>query len=119
MLYDFAVGRSNPETFPIEKIQKASHRAIGNEYEEITDYPGKLGHAGLRVIMAARESAREGVTVDPDLLALMNGSMQAVTLTAEALIQPGDVIVCRRVHLCGDDLIVSIVRYRHTRITRR
>ena len=99
--YNFAVGRSNPETFPIERVQKAAHRAIGNEYEEITEYPGKLGHAGLRMIMAARESEREGVKVSPDSMALMNGSMQAVTLTAEALTRPGDVIVCEEFTYCG------------------
>jgi 2-aminoadipate transaminase len=44
--------------------------------------------------MAARESQREGVEVSPDHIALMNGSMQAVTLVAEALMEkPGDIIV--------------------------
>lgn len=99
--YDFAVGRSNPETFPIEKVQHAAQRAIAGEYEEITEYPGELGHSGLRAIMAARESEREGVAVDPESLALMNGSMQAVTLTAEALTHPGDVIICEEFTYVG------------------
>lgn len=99
--YDFAVGRSNPETFPIEKVQEAATRAIGNEYEEITEYPGKLGHLGLRKVMARRESDREGVPVDPDLVTLLNGSMQAVTLTAEALTSPGDSIICEELTYVG------------------
>ena len=99
--YDFAVGRSNPETFPIKKVQEAALQAIATEYEEITDYPGKLGHQGLRTAMARRESDREGVKVDPELVALMNGSMQAVTLTAEALTSPGDSIICEEFTYVG------------------
>ena len=83
-VFDFAVGRTNPETVPVARLQQAASRAIANEYVELTDYHGKLGHAGLRAAMARRESEREGVDVDPDQLSLMNGSMQAVTLVAEA-----------------------------------
>ena len=91
--FDFAVGRTNPATFPIERVQRAAHDAIAREFAEITEYPGRLGHPGLREVMAKRESEREGVHVDPDLISLMNGSMQAVTLTAEALTKPGDTVV--------------------------
>ena len=101
MPYDFAVGRTNPETFPIEAVQKAAANAITTEYEEITEYPGKLGHAGLREVMARRESEREGVVVDPEHISLMNGSMQAVTLTAEALTSPGDSIICEEYTYVG------------------
>ncbi|MYD44237.1 MAG: PLP-dependent aminotransferase family protein, partial [Gammaproteobacteria bacterium] len=100
-VFDFAVGRTNPETFPIERVQRAAIAAIGNEYAELTEYPGKLGHAGLREVMARRECEREGVAIDPDLLALMNGSMQAVTLTAEALTSPGDTVICEEVTYSG------------------
>lgn len=91
--FDFAVGRTNPATFPIERVQRAAHDAIAREFAEITEYPGRLGHPGLRQVMARRESEREGVHVDADLISLMNGSMQAVTLTAEALTKPGDTVV--------------------------
>lgn len=91
--FDFAVGRTNPATFPIERVQRAAHDAIAREFAEITEYPGRLGHPGLREAMARRESEREGVPVDADLVSLMNGSMQAVTLTAEALTKPGDTVV--------------------------
>ena len=99
--YDFAVGRTNPETFPIERMQRAAHTAIANEYVELTNYHGKLGHTPLRVAMAQRESEREGVAVDVDCLALTNGSMQAVTLVAEALTQPGDTVICEEVTYGG------------------
>ncbi len=87
MIYDFAVGRTNPETFPTAAFQRAAHRAIERDYALLTAYPGELGHEGLRRLMAQRESDREGVAVTPDRIALTNGSMQAVTLVADALIE--------------------------------
>ena len=92
--FDFAVGRTNPATFPVERVQRAAREAIANEYAQLTNYPGKLGHEGLRAAMARRESEREGIAVDPATLALTNGSMQAVTLVAEALTRPGDTVIC-------------------------
>ena len=99
--FDFAVGRTNPETFPVERVQRAAKAAIANEYAQLTEYPGKLGHAGLRAAMARRETEREGVDVNPDAIALMNGSMQAITLTAEALTKPGDTVICEEVTYGG------------------
>ena len=85
ILYDFGTGRSDPSTFPTEALQAAAVKVIGEQAEQMTMYPGGLGHAGLREAMAKREGEREGVNIDPDHLVLTNGSMQAVTLTAEAL----------------------------------
>ncbi len=99
--FNFSTGRTNPATFPVEAVQAAAHAAIAREYAEITEYPGKLGHPGLRAAMAKRESEREGVPVDPELMSLMNGSMQAVTLVAEALTQPGDTVICEELTYVG------------------
>ncbi|MGD8831292.1 MAG: PLP-dependent aminotransferase family protein, partial [Pseudomonadales bacterium] len=94
ILYDFGSGRSNPETFPVKALQEAAVRVIEREAAALNDYPGKLGFLPLREAMARRESEREGVGVNPDHLMLTNGSMQAVTLVAEALQQaPGDTCI--------------------------
>lgn len=92
-VYDFAIGQTNPETFPVEAFKQAAVRAIENEHEMFNQYPGALGHRRLRELMAERESQREGVPVDPDQIALTNGSMQAVTLTGQALLDGNDDIV--------------------------
>lgn len=92
--YDFGSGRSNPETFPVAGLQAAAVTVIEREAEALNNYPGGLGHAGLRKIMADRESRREGIEVNPDHLALTNGSMQGVTLSAETLQEaPGDSVI--------------------------
>lgn len=85
ILYDFGTGRSDPSTFPAEALKAAAVKVIGEQAEELTMYPGSLGHPGLRAAMAKREGEREGVIIDPEHLVITNGSMQAVTLTAEAL----------------------------------
>jgi len=92
--YDFGSGRSNPETFPVKALQEAAVRVIEREAAALNDYPGKLGFLPLRQAMARRESEREEVPVNPDHLMLTNGSMQAVTLVAEALQDaPGDTCI--------------------------
>ncbi len=93
-VYDFAVGQTNPETFPVEAFKAAAMRAIDAEHEALNRYPGAKGHERLRKLMAEREAAREGVFVDPELIALTNGSMQAVTLAGQGLMQArGDMVI--------------------------
>lgn len=91
--YDFGSGTTNPETFPVDALAEAAARAVRNVGTALTRYPGLLGHQGLRELMAKRELEREGVAISPDHIALMNGSMQAVTLVAEALMTGDDDMV--------------------------
>ena len=83
--YDFGSGRSDPGTFPVAGLQAAATKVIAEQAQELTEYPGNLGHPGMRQAMALRETEREGVRVDADHLMLTNGSMQGVTLSAETL----------------------------------
>ncbi|MFT7221145.1 MAG: 2-aminoadipate transaminase [Candidatus Azotimanducaceae bacterium] len=93
-IFDFAVGQTNPETFPVAAFADAARRAIEKEHDAYNQYPGPKGHPGLRRLMADRESEREGVYVDPECLALTNGSMQAVTLVGQALkVADGDTVI--------------------------
>ena len=102
-VYDFGGGCTNPETFPVAELAEAAARGISGVGEDFTRYPGDMGHPGLREVMAARESDREGIEVSPDHISLMNGSMQAVTLVAEALTGGGgeDVVVCEELTYSG------------------
>lgn len=100
--YDFAVGQTNPDTFPTQAFKAAASRAIENDHVALNRYPGALGHEGLRRLMAQRESTREGVPVSPELLALTNGSMQAVTLVGQALMKNrGDVVISEKFTYSG------------------
>lgn len=93
-MIDFSVGMSDPASFPVDELAEAAALAVREVGESFAYYPGAYGHPGLRQLMAERESAREGYAYDPEHIALTNGSMQAVTLVAQALMKaPGDVIV--------------------------
>ena len=101
-VYDFGSGRTDPGSFPTEDLAAAAREAVREIGSELCLYPGDMGHRGLREIMAARESEREGVDVSPDHISLMNGSMQAVTLVAEALVQgAGDIVVTEELTYSG------------------
>ena len=102
-VYDFGSGCTNPSTFPTAELAEAAVRAIPGVGEAFTRYPGDQGHLGLREVMAARESDREGVPVSPEDIALMNGSMQGVTLVAEALAGGAgeNVVVCEELTYSG------------------
>ena len=94
LLYDFGSGRSDPETFPTEALKAATLQVFDEQSKAMNDYPGALGHGGMRQAMARREMERESVSVNPEHLILTNGSMQGVTLTAEALQQAaGDTVI--------------------------
>ncbi|NKB67114.1 MAG: aminotransferase class I/II-fold pyridoxal phosphate-dependent enzyme [Candidatus Latescibacteria bacterium] len=100
--YDFGSGRTDPASFPTEALAEAAAAGVREVGERFVLYPGDKGHEGLRRIMAQRESDREGVPVDPDHLALTNGSMQGVTLVAEALAKgPGDIVVTEELTYSG------------------
>ena len=93
-IYDFAIGQTSPETPPVEAVKRAALRAIDLEGAEMNRYSGANGHLGLRELMARRESEYEGVSVNPELIALMRSSMQAVTLAGQALMSaPGDLVI--------------------------
>ena len=92
-VYDFGSGRTDPGSFPTEALAEAASEAVREVGTELVCYPGDMGHLGLREIMAAREAKREGIEVPVEHVALMNGSMQAVTLVAEALMQGSDDII--------------------------
>ena len=93
-IYDFAIGQTKPETPPAEAVKRAALRAIDLEGAEMNRYSGANGHLGLRELMARRESEYEGVSVNPELIALMRSSMQAVTLAGQALLSaPGDLVI--------------------------
>ena len=90
---DFSTGTTNPETFPTEQLAEAAAQAVRDHGVELNTYPGRLGHEGLRRLMAKRELEREGKAMDPERIMLTNGSMQAVTLVAEALCEGSDDVV--------------------------
>ncbi len=73
--YDFATGNTNPESFPGDAFADGAARVIPTLTNELSRYPGKLGHEPMRRLTADREFDREGVRLSkrhdagPDTLA--------------------------------------------------
>ena len=61
--YDFGSGRTDPASFPVAELVAAAQHAIPEVGSDFVNYPGDLGHQGLREILATRESDREGVVM--------------------------------------------------------
>ena len=100
--YDFGSGRTDPASFPVAELAAAAQQGIEEVGTDFVNYPGELGHLGLREIMAMRETKREGIEVSPDHLTLTNGSFQGVTMVAEALMErPGEIIVTEELTYSG------------------
>ena len=96
------VGMTAPEAFPAAEMAEAAGRAILDIGKDFAFYPGDLGHPGLREVLARREADREGTGVDPDEIALTNGSMQAVTMVGRVLMQePGNTVVTEETTYSG------------------
>ncbi len=99
---ELRIGMTPPEAFPAAELAEAAGRAILDVGRDFAFYPGDLGHQGLREVLAAREASREGTDVDPDEIALTNGSMQAVTLVGRALQErPGDIVITEETTYSG------------------
>ena len=68
----------------VDAFAEAAQRVMRTMAVDLNTYPGKLGHPGLRELMAQRERDREGVEVDPEHVVITHGSMQAVTMGVQA-----------------------------------
>ena len=92
--YPFGSGRPDPASFPSRGLADAAARILPELGHELACYPGGLGYEPFRRLMADRFRRREGVSLPVDQIAVTTGSMQAVTLVAQAFAgNPGDVII--------------------------
>lgn len=85
--YPFGSGRPDPASFPNRGLADAAARILPELGDELALYPGALGYAPLRKLMAERFERREGAKLQVDRVALTTGSMQSVTLMVQALVK--------------------------------
>lgn len=91
-IISLAGGLPATDLIPVDRIAAAAD-AVLRHYDAV-QYCETPGHRTLRNVIAARESAvRGGVTVPTDTVVVTHGSQQALTLLAQALIDPGAVVV--------------------------
>ena len=112
-IYEFGSGRPDPGSIPIQGLVEAAARAIPRIGGDFALYPGDKGYQGLREVAAARFKHRESIELPVESITLTNGSMQGITLVAEAFAEPGDVVITEEFTYSGT---LGVFRNRGLRI---
>lgn len=94
----FEAGLPDPATFPaqdlgritLEVLRRDAAGALG--YGDATDGSIHQGFAGLRDALAERGNRIDGTSLDRRSVMLTSGAAQALMLTFEAFLDPGDVV---------------------------
>ncbi len=76
---------------PAETFARALRRAL-RKPEDVLNYGDHRGHVRLRSALAGMLRATRGLALDADDLLITRGSQMALSLAAEALLRPGDVV---------------------------
>jgi GntR family transcriptional regulator/MocR family aminotransferase len=90
LLYDFAFGRSDLDTFPFEMWRRMLLRCARRAPVSELDYGAAAGNVALRDEIAVHLRRSRSVICDPAQVIVVNGSQQALDLIARVLIEPGD-----------------------------
>ena len=91
--YDFRYGVPSTDDFPHNIWRGIVARRMRAGSLEGMAYGPPEGHAPLRQALAAYLRRARGVVCDPDQIIIVNGSQQALDLTARVLLDPGDHVV--------------------------
>jgi GntR family transcriptional regulator/MocR family aminotransferase len=84
--------RPDLRLLPADLIGRAYRRVLHTFGPDLLSYTHPAGLPRLRQGLAGMLSATRGMAVDPDCLLVTRGSQMALSLTARALIRPGDAV---------------------------
>jgi 2-aminoadipate transaminase len=90
--FNFGAGNPAPEVFPAEALGAAAQRVIARSGRELAHYPDQRGEPELRAIAVERMARVHGLRPSIDDVVITNGSMQGLSLSAQALAQRGDAV---------------------------
>ena len=91
-IISFAGGLPAPELFDAEGLREAYERVLTEAPRQALQYSTTDGDPALRAAVAGR-LANRGLPTGPDDLLITGGSQQALTLVAQTLLEPGDVVL--------------------------
>ena len=91
--YDFAVAYPDPASLPLEGLVDALAEALQEEGKDLAVYPHPQGYPPLREYVAAKLGRDRDIHVSADEIYLGDGSSQPIHLLAQALLDPGDVVL--------------------------
>lgn len=76
----FAGGLPNPSLFPAEKLAIAAEKVLRKDGRSALQYAPTEGYLPLRDFLAQRQSLKEGITILPEQILMLNGSQQGLDL---------------------------------------
>jgi 2-aminoadipate transaminase len=91
-LIGFGGGQPAVESYPIEALERAYAKAIREAGRAVLPYGATQGLPALRQIIAERLGNR-GIRIDPEHVAILTGSVQALHLVGRITLDPGDTII--------------------------
>ena len=91
-VYDFRVGRPDPDLFPFTTWRRLIGRELRPRSNDWAAYGDPAGHAGLRGAIARHIGISRAVRANADDLIVTQGAQQAFDLIGRVLISPGDCV---------------------------
>jgi 2-aminoadipate transaminase len=91
--YDFGVAYPDPDSLPLDELAESLKEALREEGRDLAVYPHLQGYPPLREFVAGKIAEERNIRVSADDIFLGDGSSQPNHMIAEALINPGDVVL--------------------------
>ena len=92
-LISFAGGLPNPVSFPVEAMDKATHKVLEKNGVMALQYSGTQGYLPLREWVAKRYETMGVFGVTADDIIITNGSQQVLTMIGACMLDPGDKVI--------------------------
>lgn len=92
--YDFSMGQTNMAAFPYAEWNRTLYGTVRkiSAHRQMEAFESQ-GHLPLREAIARYLRRARGIEADPEDVVIVNGSMQAIALLAQLLVNPGDTAV--------------------------
>lgn len=89
---NFAGGIGDPNLFPIKEFGRCMQRIIKRDGVMSLSYSEPSGYYPLRQVIC-HILASQGQNINPENVLITTGSQQAINLTAQLLLKPGDTVI--------------------------
>ncbi len=86
-------GIPDPDTLPRHELLEAMRKVLHHSPAEALRYGGTQGYEELRLSLAERYAAADGIPQGPENFVLTNGSAGGIDLISATFINPGDIVV--------------------------
>lgn len=92
-LISFAYGLPDPGSFPVDELRESTVDVLETQSATALQYGAVQGEPRLRQYLANRLNEKDGLNLTADQIVVTTGSLQAIALLAQVLVDPGDTIL--------------------------